>query len=157
MCKPSLVPRLAPALKLGQRAQSRNGPISCRASFLHSYPLWHIYTMSALELVGAQIDAWRSLGVVMQRCRGAEAVGSEPSLPSQSKEPFPPLSKAGASRLAASLLPWGHSLPSPLSFPRQRSLQSALSDGSCRSKSTSPALMWSEIAGSHHAQAEPGG
>lgn len=44
----------------------------------------------------------------------------------------------------------GHSLPSPLSFPRQRSLQSALSDGSCCSKSTSPALFGSEIAGSHH-------
>lgn len=77
---------------------------------------------------------------------------------SRSWECFPPLSKAGAaSWLAASLLPWEHSLPLPLLFPRQRSLQSAQSDGSCCSKSTSPALMWSGISGSHRAQAEPGG
>lgn len=157
LCKPSSAPCLAPALKLGQGAQSRHGPISCRAGFLHSSPLWYIYTMSALELVGARVDAWRSLSVVMQRWRGAEALGSEPSLPSQSRECFPPLSKAGTSLLAVSLLPWGCSLPLPLSFPRQRSLQSALSDGSCRSKSTSPALMWSEITGSHHVQTEPAG
>ena len=84
-----------------------------------------------------------------RRSRGLIDAQSPPSLPSWSREHFPPFSKAGASWLAASLLPWGGSLPSPLSFPRQRSLQSALSDGSCCSKSTSPALMWSEIAGSH--------
>lgn len=38
-------------------------PISCRAGFLHSSQLWHIYTMSALELLGARVDAWRSLSV----------------------------------------------------------------------------------------------
>lgn len=120
----------------------------------------HHFTMSVLELVGAWVDTWRSLSVVRQCWGGVEAVGScsEPSLPSRSWECFPPLSKAGAaSRLAASLVPWDHSLPLPLLFPRQRSPQSAQSDGSCCSKSTRPALMWSGISGSQHAQAEPGG
>lgn len=31
--------------------------------------------MSAVELAGAQLDAWRSLSVAMQRWRGAEAMG----------------------------------------------------------------------------------
>lgn len=36
LCKPSSAPRLAPALNLGQGAQGRTGPVSCRAGFLHS-------------------------------------------------------------------------------------------------------------------------
>lgn len=70
LCKPFSAPHLAPALKLVLGLQSRNGPVSRRAGFLHSSPLWHIYTMSALELVGARVDAWRSLSVIMQRWRG---------------------------------------------------------------------------------------
>lgn len=44
LCKPSSAPRLAPALNLGQGAQGRNGPISCRAGFLHSSLFWHNLT-----------------------------------------------------------------------------------------------------------------
>lgn len=64
LCKTSSAPCLAPALNLGQGVQGRNGPISCRAGFLHSSLLQHNFTMSVLELVGACVDTWKSLSVV---------------------------------------------------------------------------------------------
>lgn len=60
LCKTSSAPCLAPALNLGQGVQGRNGPISCRAGFLHSSLLQHNFTMSVLQLVGACVDTWKS-------------------------------------------------------------------------------------------------
>lgn len=75
LCKPSSTPRLAPALNLRLGAQGRNGPVSCRAGFLHSSLLQHNFTMSVLELVGAWVDMWRSLSAVRQCWRGGRNCG----------------------------------------------------------------------------------
>jgi len=91
---PSLGP--SPAARAGRAQQEQPCLLQ---SWLPS--LWHIYTTSAPEPVGARTAVW---GSISDAC----------SLPfPTSGERIPLSSNAGASQPAASLLPKGCSLPSP--------------------------------------------
>lgn len=83
LCKTSSAPCLAPALNLGQGVQGRNGPISCRAGFLHSSLLQHNFTMSVLQLVGACVDTWKSqcCQTALERGRSCGLDVQSPSFP----------------------------------------------------------------------------
>lgn len=135
--RPSVAPRLAPALQPGQGEHSRNSPVSCRAGFLHSgifIPhLFQSWWEHRLMCGGPS---------AMPGASPSPQVGAYPALIQHrgfSDSCIPP-----SQRLLTSFPP----------FPRQRSLQSEMSAGSCTP--SCPALACSEIVASQRAGSWPG-